>query len=138
MHGVHHAAWVPRDFEPLCALQLAPHMLSDHKGALGPKRAETFRTPETSDPRAGIAYLRALKAVKEGRRAPETPPAWVPFDGAPDGCACCQSHFTWESTLRSSAQQICARHHCRGCGRAVCDPCSKHRTCLPQVVSLHL
>jgi hypothetical protein len=60
------------------------------------------------------------------------PPRWVPFDEAPPSCACCGAHFTWESTFHSHAQQACARHHCRRCGKVVCDPCSRQRVVLPQ------
>ena len=80
----------------------------------------------------GRSYLGALKAAKAARTAAEPPPRWVPFDEAPPSCACCAAHFSWESTFHSHAQQACARHHCRRCGKVVCDPCSRQRVVLPQ------
>ena len=106
MCGVLRASWVPTDYPPLCAIQLAPHMVDDHWGR---------------------SYLGALKAAKAARTAAEPPPRWVPFDEAPPSCACCGAHFSWESTFQSSAQQVNARHHCRRCGMVVCDGCSRQR-----------
>ena len=111
VRGVYHGAWVPNDFAALTSIVLAPHMVEDHRGR---------------------AYLAALKAARAALAAADTPPDWVPFDRAPDGCACCGAHFVWESTLRSHAQQVCARHHCRRCGRVVCSACSANRACLPK------
>jgi hypothetical protein len=81
----------------------------------------------------GVAYFAALKSVKAAMLpSVAPPPPWVPFDAAPPVCACCRSVFSWEVTCKSAAQQVCARHHCRGCGRVVCDSCSRNRACKPQ------
>lgn len=108
--------------------QLAPHMLSDHRGA---------------------SYLSALKATRAAMTAISPPPAWQPYHAAGDKCACCAAPFTWEhqgaasewamlqsanddGSLGSQALQACARHNCRACGRVVCDACSQQQQCLPQ------
>ena len=110
-HGVYRGAWVPADLPTLCELQLAPHMLTDHLSA---------------------NYTSALRACKAARTATQQPPEWVPFDKAPNSCSCCKARFSWEGTFRSKSHELCARHHCRGCGRVVCDACSRRRQCLPQ------
>jgi len=110
-YGEQRASWVPCDFASLTVVQLAPHMVNDHRGK---------------------EYLKALKGVTAARTAAEPPPRWVGFNAAPPHCACCSAPFAWESTFRSAAHEVCARHHCRGCGRVVCDACSHNRSCLPQ------
>ena len=194
VHGAYRAAWLPEGgasaYPPLQSIELAPHMLSDHRGA---------------------SYLSALKSARASSLAPLQPPRWVPFREAGDTCACCHAPFTWEQTEpdsptlaqnasalrrssnpampisaaaarnsyspsptppaeaplaaeqstgktseggggkegasdgggggrgiggadneRSAAQQACTRHHCRACGRVVCDACSRRQQCLPQ------
>ena len=108
LHGAYRGAWVPSGFAPLSNIELCPHMLSDHRGE---------------------SILAALKGVRARQTAPESPPQWTPFDQAADSCACCGSLFSWESLHSSASQQICSRHHCRGCGRVVCNACSKGRQC---------
>ena len=129
--GVYRGAWLPAvDVEPaLTEVELAPHMLDDHRGA---------------------AYLAALKSVRAVAHALRPPPRWAAFTEAGDLCACCASPFTWEqqheaaewndgllteeeSSARAAAMGACARHHCRACGRVVCDGCSQQRQCLPQI-----
>ena len=47
---------------------------------------------------------------------------WVVDDCIP-ACMLCNSHFTLLSLLFGTNR----RHHCRGCGRGVCDSCSRGR-----------
>ena len=44
------------------------------------------------------------------------------YDKKMTSCEGCSKKFT--TFLR--------RHHCRGCGKVVCDACSRNRACLPQ------
>ena len=64
--GVLRASWVPTDYPPLCAIQLAPHMVDDHWGR---------------------SYLGALKAAKAARTAAEPPPAPRPLRSRADAAA---------------------------------------------------
>lgn len=111
VHGVFRACWVPNDFAPLSSIVLAPHMINDHRGK---------------------SYLAALRAIKASAVAIAHPPPWVPFCEAPSVCAVCAAAFSWQSTCRSAAQEVCARHHCRACGQVVCAACSTHAACLPE------
>lgn len=112
VHGAWHASHVPCDYPGLLTIQLAPHMLSDHRG---------------------LSYMSALRGLRAARSAARAPPAWVPFDKVSDVCACCSSRFSWDSTFQSLAQDACARHHCRGCGGVVCSGCSRHSACLGEI-----
>ncbi|XP_067939019.1 pleckstrin homology domain-containing family F member 2-like isoform X2 [Watersipora subatra] len=51
----------------------------------------------------------------------ETSPVWIP-DSQARGCMLCSTPFT----------MLNRRHHCRKCGKLVCDDCSKHRWNFPQ------
>jgi hypothetical protein len=110
VYGAYRASWVPNDYAPLCSIALAPHMIHDHRGK---------------------SYLSALRGVKAAAAAAEAPPAWVPFSEAGGACAVCAAPFAWQSTCRSAAQDVCAQHHCRACGKVVCGACSTHAACLP-------
>jgi hypothetical protein len=48
-------------------------------------------------------------------------PAWQP-DSEVSQCPICKKQFTW----------MFRRHHCRKCGRVVCDGCSPHRITIPR------
>ena len=48
-------------------------------------------------------------------------PPWQP-DAEVTHCPICRKQFTW----------LFRRHHCRKCGRVVCDACSPHRITIPR------
>ena len=48
-------------------------------------------------------------------------PSWQP-DSDATSCPICKKQFTW----------VFRRHHCRKCGRVVCDSCSPHRITIPR------
>ncbi|KAG6552187.1 hypothetical protein Mapa_006035 [Marchantia paleacea] len=48
-------------------------------------------------------------------------PAWQ-ANSESNSCEKCRRHFTL----------VYRRHHCRGCGKVVCDKCSEHRVVLPE------
>ena len=48
-------------------------------------------------------------------------PSWQP-DAEATHCPICKKQFTW----------MFRRHHCRKCGRVVCDTCSPHRITIPR------
>ncbi|CAK4682569.1 unnamed protein product [Aphanomyces euteiches] len=107
--GTYEAVHVPRDCESLSRIQVHENMLLDHLGR---------------------NYLEALRIVRDSRRAPSKPPAWIPFD-THTRCMCCESPFTWNSTSSSEAQANVDQHNCRNCGWLICDGCSKKRAPLP-------
>ncbi|OAE35811.1 hypothetical protein AXG93_4225s1140 [Marchantia polymorpha subsp. ruderalis] len=45
-----------------------------------------------------------------------------PANSESNSCEKCRRHFTL----------VYRRHHCRGCGKVVCDKCSEHRVVLPE------
>ncbi|KAF0710154.1 Aste57867_5605 [Aphanomyces stellatus] len=110
VHGVYEAVHVSRDCESLSRIQVFESMLLDHLGR---------------------NYLEALRNVRDARRAPAKPPAWVPFE-THTRCQCCESPFTWNSTSSSEAQANVDQHNCRNCGWLICDGCSQKRASLPQ------
>jgi FYVE zinc finger len=67
-----------------------------------PRRGQSSRTSSTSSRRYVV-------------------PPWQP-DSEVSNCPICRKQFTW----------IFRRHHCRKCGRVVCDNCSPHRITIPR------
>jgi len=106
-----HAAKVPRSFSSLTRIELQPNMVKDH---------------------GSQTMYRALQGVKVASFASEEQPQWQRFNEA-DYCSCCDSDFSWNSTLESEAQQMRDRYNCRACGLVVCDACSQHRVELPRI-----
>ncbi|KIW30769.1 uncharacterized protein PV07_02471 [Cladophialophora immunda] len=53
-------------------------------------------------------------------------PRWQP-DSEVNGCPICKRPFTW----------VFRRHHCRKCGRVVCNDCSPHRITIPRQFIVH-
>lgn len=53
-------------------------------------------------------------------------PPWQP-DAGVDECPICNRPFTW----------MFRRHHCRKCGRVVCNECSPHRITIPRQFIVH-
>lgn len=103
--GQYKAAKVPRSFSSFSRIELQHNMLKDHKGT---------------------QMFGALHGVKCAMDAKVEPPRWQAYSDA-KFCACCDSNFTWNSTLDSKAQQMRDRFNCRHCGLVVCDSCSMHR-----------
>jgi WD40 repeat protein len=51
-----------------------------------------------------------------------------------NNCEQCDLPFFWNVKAMWSRRIVGLRqHHCRACGRAVCDPCSQGRTCIPSM-----
>ncbi|EDV28816.1 uncharacterized protein TRIADDRAFT_52065 [Trichoplax adhaerens] len=67
----------------------------------------------------GASYSKPLASKTIDQDLPENPPPksqWVP-DAAVVSCAVCSEYFSMFNR----------RHHCRRCGRVVCDDCSRRR-----------
>jgi len=57
-------------------------------------------------------------------------PKWLESDS----CQICHLPFFWNFHAMWTQKQIGLRqHHCRKCGRAICDACSQTRTALPLI-----
>ncbi|KAK3856440.1 hypothetical protein Pcinc_037234 [Petrolisthes cinctipes] len=55
-------------------------------------------------------------------------PEWLESDT----CQYCERPFFWNIKAMMDQKQIGLRqHHCRKCGKAVCDSCSSKRSCIP-------
>ena len=151
LHGVYRGAWLPgaaSDFAPLSTIRLAPHMLSDHKcdSYLAALKSCRSAMHAPSPPPRWVPYDEAgdtcaccaspfaweqqdpLGPTADAADAPVGTGGALPSTPKRDEAAAVQA----DRTARSAAQQACARHHCRACGRVVCDGCSRRQQCLPQ------
>ncbi|XP_042236847.1 WD repeat and FYVE domain-containing protein 2-like isoform X2 [Homarus americanus] len=55
-------------------------------------------------------------------------PEWLEADS----CQYCERPFFWNLRAMVDQKQIGLRqHHCRKCGKAVCDSCSSNKSCIP-------
>jgi hypothetical protein len=79
----------------------------------------------TSTPSATASTSSAMASAP----TPSTPSAMA---SAPTAAAVAPPALSSEAVERSWAQMACARHHCRACGRVVCDGCSRERQALPR------
>lgn len=75
------------------------------------KNKQTFRSSNLSSPLEGLSPNESFQSTYA--------PVWVP-DASVEDCMECNAKFTL----------IKRRHHCRMCGRVVCNPCSKYRMCV--------
>eukprot|EP01090_Pellita_catalonica_P017837 TRINITY_DN5510_c0_g1_i2.p1 TRINITY_DN5510_c0_g1~~TRINITY_DN5510_c0_g1_i2.p1 ORF type:complete len:449 (+),score=45.83 TRINITY_DN5510_c0_g1_i2:634-1980(+) len=72
------------------------------------QKQSTFGTKKNAAPEDGGSLIEA--------------PIWIPDDEVLS-CMNCSQPFAW----------LKRRHHCRACGKVVCNPCSAHRLMLPNV-----
>ena len=92
---------------------------------------EAFRAPylDLTSPNPPCPQLPVIRA--SGTRTYSSTgdyilPAWQP-DSEASECPICGKAFTWRFR----------RHHCRKCGRVVCDACSPHRITIPRQFLVH-
>jgi len=71
-----------------------------------------------SDITGCMALVREKYLVETGKIAP----IWTP-DSYSNNCTVCNAAFS----------MFFRRHHCRNCGKLVCDPCSSYRCMIPEV-----
>lgn len=109
--GTWRAAVIDHTFAGLRAISLHSTLVKDHKLS---------------------AMMHSLRGVRAGRAAVHQPPTWVGCGDDRAGiCAVCEHDVTWSSTSSSEAQKSHELHHCRACGRVVCESCSQRQTTLP-------
>ena len=92
-------------------------------------------SPSTAPPSPIVAAAsvpspsRVASTAASTPKKPSTPSAMA---SAPTAAAAAPRALSSEAVERSWAQMACARHHCRACGRVVCDGCSRERQALPR------
>ncbi|KAL3313792.1 Pleckstrin y domain-containing F member 2 [Cichlidogyrus casuarinus] len=98
---------------------------------LSPKKSFTVYTGTSEEKTLWLTHLKHFIAKSRDSRPTlsnlEEAPVWIP-DAEAQGCMICQVQFT----------TIKRRHHCRKCGRVICDKCSINRYFLPNQKSKKL
>ena len=96
-----------------------------------PRRTDSINNPQPAyldltspSPEAPRSALPARPAVRRARRYVQ--PRWQP-DAEAAECPICKRPFTF----------YFRRHHCRKCGRVVCNECSPHRITIPRQSIVH-
>ena len=79
----------------------------------------TASSPPPSEPQSPLPRRPSRNSSDSNRRY--VVPRWQP-DADVNECPICQRAFTW----------LFRRHHCRKCGRVVCNDCSPHRITIPR------
>lgn len=77
-------------------------------------------SPPATPPRPNPRHSLPRRTSSSSSRRYVVPP-WQP-DSEVSQCPICKRYFTW----------MFRRHHCRKCGRVVCDSCSPHRITIPR------
>jgi len=68
--------------------------------------------------------------VWDMNKSREQPPDWAESDS----CQACTDPFFWNVKQMWSDKKIGVRqHHCRACGKALCEKCSRNRTTIPRM-----
>lgn len=80
----------------------------------------TASSPPAPPPQSSPRHNQPSRTSSSSSRRYQVP-AWQP-DSEVTHCPICKKPFTW----------IFRRHHCRKCGRVVCDSCSPHRITIPR------
>lgn len=84
----------------------------------------TASTPSPEPQTSTDSRLRRTSSSNSSRRY--VVPKWQP-DSEVTECPICHRPFTW----------MFRRHHCRKCGRVVCNDCSPHRITIPRQFIVH-
>jgi hypothetical protein len=109
-----------------------PSSESDHQDAfivMSPAKTFKVKTKSAAEKQEWVtainSYIQKSSAAAEGGSSVDVAgiaPLWKPDGHSPD-CELCHAVFTL----------LFRRHHCRHCGRVVCDQCSAKRFHLPHV-----
>ena len=103
--------------------------LSPHRAAAPDQADSIYRRTSTTDltisPRPSPPPPELLHPRQSSSFTPSFP-RWQP-DSEASECPICKRQFTW----------IFRKHHCRKCGRVVCNECSPHRITIPRQFIVH-